>query len=747
MPDFLTETELINIPSKKISIDNVQNNKTNITEKIVEKNFFDFLQECNVCKKPKNQKLIKKAYFIAKEFHKDEKRYSGDVFLNHPVEVAKIVANQIGLSKTSIIAALLHDVVSNTEFTIENVEISFNKEIANLVSDLTKIKGTSNYFDTDELDVYKRILASLSQDIRIIYIKIADRLHNMRTIDSLKIAKQKKVANETLYVYSPIAERLGLFNIKSELDDLAFKCINLKQYSIIANRIKYSKRKNIIYLNKFSLPIIATLTEENYEFDIKSRQKSVYSIWKKMLKKGLPFQDIYDIFAIRIIITPKSKETEISECIEVFNIFLENYELKPNRIRNWIDKPKDNGYQAIHITVKAPKDRWIEVQIRSKRMNEIAEKGLAAHWKYKKLKTQKIKFDKNILDLKKEFEAVNKKDFDHLSEFKYIFTNEVFVYTPRAKQFLFEKGSTVLDFAFAIHSKLGEQCIGAKINQKSVVPIDYKLKTGDIVEILTSNKQIPQTSWLKIAKTKRAKNIISEICKIKKINEIEEGQKILETLCKKHEFIPNPELFRTLIKDFSLKNKKDLYFQIGDNKITENDIENILKRKARWKIRRFIKPQFTKIFGSNPKTVTIKDNNYIIPKCCKPVPGDKLIGFKNQSNIYVIHKDNCSKAKKLIKKKQYKPFPIYWKVYKAKSFHARISIEAYNQIGLLNKITKIAANNFDINIKSIHFESTNNEFNFSGWLDIYILNKEHLDLLIKNLSEIDGIIKVKREEY
>ena len=744
MPKFLTETEIITIPQKKISINFDKNIKTKITEKIVEKNFFEFLQQCNVCKTKKAHKLLKKAYFIAKEFHKDEKRYSGDVFINHPVEVAKIVANQIGLSLSSIIAALLHDVVSNTDFTIEDVEISFNKEIAKLVSDLTKIKGTSNYFDTNELDVYKRILASISQDIRIIYIKIADRLHNMRTIKSLTISKQQKVANETLYVYAPLADRLGLFLIKSELEDLAFNCINPKEYSNIANRIKYSRRKNIIYLNKFSLPIISKLIKNNYKFDIKSRQKSVYSIWKKIHKKNLALEDIYDIFAIRIIIEPKSKDTEIAECKEIFNFFMDNYDLMPNRIRNWIDKPKDNGYQAIHVTVKAPNDRWVEIQIRSKKMNEIAEKGLAAHWKYKKLKTHKINFDNSILDLKNKLESVNNKNFDYLSNKNLIFTNEIFVYTPNEKLFLFKTGATVLDFAFAIHSKLGEQCIGAKINYKFVVPIDYKLKTGDVVEVLTSKKQIPKTSWLKIVKTKHAKRKIIKICKIKHINEIEKGQQILEALCKKNEYVPNHELFRSLISLFRTKNKKGLYYKIGDNQITEKDIDDVFKRKSRWKIRKFIKPQFTKIFANKTKAVTIEDDNYIVPKCCNPLPGDKVIGFKNKNNIYVIHKEDCSTSKKLIKKKNYILFPISWKVYKAKSFLARISIEAYNQIGLLHKITSITANNFDINIKSIHFESTNNEFNFSGWLEIYVLNKEHLDLFIKNLLEFDGIIKVER---
>ena len=725
-------------------VPDIKATKNKITEQDVDKDFYTFIRKCHRCKSEKNEKLITKAYLFAKEAHKGETRYSGDAFINHLVEVAKIVTGNIGLSLTSAVCALLHDVVSNTEYTIKDIEVSFNKEIATIVENLTKIKGTSNYFDIKKPEIYKRILISLSEDIRIIYIKIADRLHNMRTINSLDVEKRTKVANETLFVYAPLAHRLGLYLIKSELEDLAFKCLNRDAYNKIANRIDSTKKQNINYLNRFSLPIIAKLFKENFKFDIISRQKSIYSIYKKMQKKNINFDDIYDIFAVRIIISPRPQKTEQQECNEIFNYFFENYEIKLDRIRNWIYKPKDNGYEAIHVTVKGSNNRWIEVQIRTERMNEIAEKGLSAHWKYKNIGTKNIEFNKKISKIKEKLENVDIKNFKYLSKLKLVFTDEIYVYTPQGRQIKLPYGASVLDFAFSVSRKLGTNCIGAEINNKLVVPIDYKIKTGDYIKILTSEKTIPKMKWLKFVKTDVAKKILLEIFQIKKIDEKEKGERILESIYNKFNYNPNQDFIQMLVRYYKLGNKQELYYKIGTHQIRNIEIENIIKKKLRWSLRNFIKPQFTNIFTTNQKILTINDDNYKIAKCCSPIPGDEVLGIKDQNDIITIHKKACRKMYDLVATNKQKMYPLTWQLYKAKSFQTSLRIEADNKIGILNKITTVMTKDMEVNIKSIHFESTENETIFSGWIEIYVLNKKHLKNIINKLYNIKGINNVER---
>lgn len=713
----------------------MQNAKINsITENDVDNIFKDFLKDCYRCQSIENQELLKKAYNFAKYAHQGQTRYNGDAFINHPIKVARIVTLDIGLSTTSAVVAILHDSITNTDQELEDIRVIFGEEITSLVNSMSKIKGTSSFFNINKSEVYKRLLVGISKDIRIIYIKIADRLHNMRTLESLEPEKKLKVANETMYVYAPLAERLGLFKIKSELEDLAFKYLQPNNYNDIAKRIEDNEQKNIMYLNRLALPIIAKLFKEKIKFNITSRQKSVYSIWKKIKRKKIGFNEIYDIFAIRIVFEPTNEKLEKEESFRIFNHIQEIFEVKKDRIRNWIDTPKDNGYEALHLTVRGNQDRWVEIQIRSNRMDDIAEHGFASHWKYKGLEYQKINFDNKINDLKNKFESINENDFDYLSDFKLLFSTEVVTYTPKGKEIILPVGSSILDFAFEIHTNLGLKCIGAKVNN-ILVPLDHKVQNGDYIQILTSNSQEPKTEWLEKVCSNRAKSRLTEFFKKKKIGEKETGQEILSEVLEEIDVAPTPGLFKKLITHFNTTNKHDLYLQIGSKKITKTQILTFLKKQSKWKIKNFFR------LTSTQKTISNNIDNYETAKCCNPIPGDKIIGIE-KNNTVIIHRANCNslKNKDLEKSK----IQITWKSYKAKSFYTKIEIEADNQIGLFHNISRILSNDLELNIKSVHFDTVDNNFGMAGWLEIYVLNQEHLNVIISKLNSISGIRKVER---
>ncbi|MBN2662846.1 MAG: bifunctional (p)ppGpp synthetase/guanosine-3',5'-bis(diphosphate) 3'-pyrophosphohydrolase [Bacteroidales bacterium] len=709
-----------------------------ITEEDVDLKFKDFLKNCHRCKTEDDKKLLEKAFKFAKIAHQGQTRYNGDAFINHPLEVAKIVTIDIGLSAISAAAAMLHDTLTNSEDIDSSFfKISFGKkeakEIIYLVNKLTKIKGTSNYFDTDKLVVYKQVVESLSEDIRIIYIKIADRLHNMRTLDALEPHRKLKVANETMYVYAPLADRLGLYNIKTELQDLAFKYLQPKNHSIIALRIKDDKWRNIMKLNRFALPIIYELTKAKIDFEIKSRQKSIYSIWQKTKRKKISIEEVYDIFAIRIVFNPKPENSEIEDSFVIANIIKNIYENKPDRTRNWIDQPKSNGYTALHITVKDQFGKWVEVQIRSKQMDDIAEHGLAAHWKYKGLEARKEEFDRKINDLKKKFENIDPEEINYSKDFKLLFTTELYVYTPKGKEITLDVGATVLDFAFAIHSNLGLHCVGAKVNNV-LKPIDYKLQSGDEVFIITLRNQTPKKEWIDIAVTSKTKNYLKEYFKSELIDEKELGQTILNEVLEEYKTQPSSELFHHL-RNYFQQNKRNLYINIGNSKIDKEQLKAAIKKFNKWKIRNFFKPTLSK------ENIELNSKNFIISKCCNPIPGDEVVGITTNENI-VIHRKNCNELSKIEEAK--KQFSLTWKMYRAKSFYTRLEIEAENQMGIFYKISRVLSKDLEVNIKSLHFETLDDEFIMSGWLEIFVLNKEHLNKIIAEIKEIFGVIKVER---
>jgi len=709
-----------------------------ITEADVDISFKKFLKNCHRCKKKDDKKLLEKAYKFAKVAHQGQTRYNGDAFINHPVEVAKIVTNDIGLSAISAAAALVHDTLTSSEdIDTSFFKVSFgkkaSKEIIYLVNKLTKIKGTSNYFDNDKLVVYKQVIENLSEDIRIIYIKIADRLHNMRTLEALEPQRKFKVANETMYVYAPLADRLGLYNIKSELQDLAFKYLQPKNYSKIAMHIKDERWKNIMKLNRFALPIIYQLTQNKIKFELKSRQKSIYSIWKKTKRKKISINEVYDIFAIRIIFETNDINSDRVEAFKIAKIIKDIYPEKKDRNRNWIDTPKTNGYTALHITVKNQFEKWVEVQIRSNQMDDIAEHGLAAHWKYKGLEERREEFDRKIENLRKKFDTLDLEDINYSKDFKLLFTTELYVYTPKGKEITLNVGATVLDFAFAIHSNLGYKCIGAKVNN-ILKPLDYKLQSGDEVLIMTLRNQEPKKEWFNIVKTTRAKNYLKDFFKNEYVDEKELGQKILNEILEELKTQPSSELFRHLRNSFAL-NKRNLYIHIGSSKIEKVELKTAIKKYNRWSFRNFFRPTISK------ENFELNSKNYIVAQCCNPIPGDEVVGVTQKDSI-IIHRKNCIELEKIEQLK--KEYSLTWKVFRAKSFFARLEIEADNNMGIFYNISKILTKDLEVNIKSLHFETLDDEYVMSGWLEIYVLNKIHLNKIIFEIKQIPGIIKVDR---
>ncbi len=720
-----------------------------ITESEVDEKFIEFLNNCHRCNSLDQRILLQKAYLVAKDAHKGARRNSGDAFINHPVEVARIVIEDIGLGIKSAVCALLHDVVTNSSYTIDDIEHFFGPKISLIVDNLTKIKGTSQYFTTDQSEVYRKLLAGISADIRIIFIKLADRLHNMRTLESLAPIRQKQVAYETRYIYAPLAERLGLFKIKSELEDLAFKYLNPEEYEIINQQIEKNSKKELIYINRFSLPIISGLFTKGIKFEIKSRLKSIYSVYKKIQNKNVSFDEVYDILAVRIIFEPRNPENEIDECIEIYDYIKTIYEEKKDRTRNWLGiEKKSNGYEALHMTVKGANNRWIEVQIRSKNMDEVAEMGFAAHWKYKGIGDKKVEFDNKINDLKQKLEQVDYIDFDYLENFKFLFTTEIVIYSPKGKEFLLQVGSTALDFAFHVHSDIGSKAIAAKVNRK-LTGLDYILQSGDTVEIITSEKNSIKSDWLEIVKTDKAKSALRELLNKNYISEHEKGINELRKILEKYEAVANSELFKDLNNEFGTKNKRDLYCLIGTGQIEISALDEFIKKKSKKRFIKYWKPQIAKRIlkkEENSHAFMIDDelnpSSYIISKCCNPVPGDDLVGLLDYKTSQIfIHKNNCKTYSLKKKSNDFTEIPIIWKTYKAMSFLSKIEVEGFDEMGIINKITSLLSNDLHVNFRSIHI--TADGINFTGWMEVYVHNKKHLDDMVSKLGKIVGITNAK----
>ncbi len=716
------------------------------------------------CNKEGDMEMIDKAFRIANEAHWNMRRKSGEPYILHPIAVARIVNQEIGLGARSITAALLHDVVEDTEYTLEQVERDFGPKIAHLIDGLTKISGTYNKESSSSMQAenFRKMLMTLSDDMRVILIKIADRLHNMRTLDSLPEHKRMKLAGETIFLYAPLAHRLGLFAIKSELEDLSFKFRQPQIYEDIASKLKLSEKKYLSFLNKFSFPIIDKLTKAELQFDISSRPKSVFSIWKKMQSKNVPFEEIYDVLAVRIVFEPKSDIPEKTQCWNIYSIITDSYLPKPDRLRDWVSRPKPNGYEALHVTVMGPEGKWVEVQIRSRRMDEIAERGYAAHWKYKGEGSLESELDKWIKKIRTMLENPLEDPIEFLDEFKMnLFSSEIMVFTPKGTLVSLPKGASALDFAYEIHTEIGNKAIGAKINYK-LNPVSATLMSGDQVEIITSDIAKPEKEWLSYVRTSKAKEAIKDTLRAETSNRIQKGMDILNGKLNELGVMPNAEVLKNLLQAYDVSNKDELYSGIELGIINLDNLKKILKKSTSknvikyWDLKFIGSRKEAPKQGEDPRRIDknvpflLRENvenaeqSYEIAACCNPIPGDEVTGYISPEGPIVIHKPKCPNAIRLMSNEGNRIISVKWAIHKLVSFMARISITGIDRIGLVNEITNIISSQLKVNMTNVNFSVKDGIF--TGTIDIYVHHTKDLNNLIMKISNIKGIESVKRVE-
>jgi len=718
----------------------------------IENEFPKLMEVCVKCRKNKtNENLIWKAFNLARDAHDGYRRKSGEPYIFHPIEVAKIVANEIGLGTTSVVCALLHDVVEDTDFSLEDIENIFDAKIASIIDGLTKIGGVLKTKNS-QAENLRKMLLTLSEDVRVILIKLADRLHNMRTLGSMKPEKQLKISAETRMIFAPLAHRLGLYAIKVELEDLCLKYEHNNIYNEILQKLADTEEKRQHYLNRFCIPIMIKMENEGIDYHITGRPKSIASIWNKIKIKNVSFEDIYDLFAVRIIINTDNIEEEKNLCWKVYSLVTDLYTPNPDRLRDWISTPKDNGYIALHTTVMGPEGRWVEVQIRTSRMDEIAERGYAAHFKYKNTGYEENQIDQWMKRLKTTLENPDQDALEFLDEFKLnLYASEIFVFTPTGDLRRMPTGTTVLDFAYEIHSDIGNHAVGAKINRHKTVPIDHILESGDQVQIITSDQQVPQKHWLDIVQTAKAKNSLKNLLRLEKKKSIKKGQTLFENKLKELEIPVEPKSYLKILKGYGLHNKNDLYYRAYNGQIDYEKVQDLVNTKRQNKIIRYWKLQLNRTKTSTNLTKNriseVEDNliilkygdNYKIAECCQPIPGDKIIGILDKDTIFV-HKNDCETA--ILNQKSKKAVQIKLVKQRAQYFLAQIKITGHDRIGLLNDITRIISSQLNINIRTIHVETSDK--NVTGYLDLYIRDNAHLNDLMLNIQKVKGIKTVHR---
>lgn len=702
-----------------------------------------------------DKKLIRHAFEVAVDAHKDQRRKSGEAYIFHPIAVAKIVASEIGLDATCIAAALLHDVVEdNDDYTKNDIERLFGETVARIVDGLTKISSLSKDADVStQAENFRKMLLTLNDDVRVIIIKIADRLHNMQTMDSMRRDKQEKIASETLYIYAPLAHRIGLYNIKTELEDLGLKYTEPEVYNDLAEKMQDSKEEQDEYIKAFSKEITDSLDKEGLNYEIKGRPKSIYSIRKKILKQGVDFEEIYDKFAVRIIYKSDLKNEKFLAW-KIYSIVTDNFIPNPTRLRDWISSPKSTGYEALHITVMGPKSRWVEVQIRSERMNEIAEKGYAAHYKYKQGNAEDA-LDTWIDKLQEALESNETNAVDFVEQFKLnLYSKEIFVFSPKGELKSLPKGATPLDFAFSIHTEVGMKTRGAKVNGK-LVPLSHELQSGDQVEILTSENVKPNRNWLDYATTARARSKIKSSLKDEKKDVAEEGKEILRRKLKQLKIALDEKSVNEMVNYFKLKTSLDLFYRIGigtiDNKMLKeyaSSRSNMFMSYIKNKIRKpSVAPDLDKdeitskydqlVFGKEEQKL-----DYKLSECCNPIPGDQVFGFLTINDGIKVHKKNCPNALSLQSNYAYRILKAKWIDSTQQEFATQIKLSGIDNLGLVNNITKVISSNMHVNMKSISFESDDGVF--TGNINVVVTNINMLKKLIENLKKINGIDKVSR---
>ena len=726
-------------------------------ELLIDEQWQSLLRSCEkIAHEEKDWDIIKKAFFLAKEAHKGVRRRSGEPYIIHPIAVAKIVVDEIGLGVKSVVSALLHDVVEDTAYTVEEIESIFGPKIASMVDGLTKMAGVFNSNVSEQAENFRKVLLTLSDDVRVILIKIADRLHNMRTLGSMPADKQIKITSETIYLFAPLAYRLGLYAIKTELEDLSLKYRFPQDYKEIETKIQETESKRTQFIETFNAPIIKKLEDSGIDFEISGRVKSIYSIWMKMQEKHIPFEEIYDLFAIRIIFKPTAIIPEKSQCWHIYSLITDIYKPKPDRIRDWVTTPKANGYEALHATVMGPDGIWVEVQIRSERMDEIAERGFAAHWKYKHANLSTSGEDDFDRWLKKVREALNsptENAVDFLDNFKMtLYTTEVVVFTPKGESRKLPKGATALDFAYDIHSKLGHKAIGAKINHK-IESIFTPLSNGDQVEIISSENASPKREWLEHVTTAKARQSIKNYLRKNTENNIEKGIEIFDSRMRDFGITPSARLFRKVLPAYECKTKDEFYNKLGSGVLNLDGIEKVLRHNASNKILKFWTIQLSNPFKSKngetkkkeEKTVTISadEPEFTIAECCNPIPGDNVVGYNNpETGKIEVHKTSCDVLTRLASQHGNRITSVKWSSQRAMSYLSVFEIRGIDRIGILMELAQVLSGELNINIRELHIQS--HDGIFEGVVSVYVRNTDDVNKIIDKLGKIKGVDKVNR---
>ena len=721
-------------------------------EKVINEAWEKLVASCKkICKNEESWNKINRAYFLAKEAHAGVRRRSGEPYMLHPIAVAQIAVDEIGLGAKSVIAALLHDVVEDTDYTVEDIEHIFGPKIASMVDGLTKMSGVFNADTSEQAEYFRKVLLTLSDDVRVILIKIADRLHNMRTLQYMPLNKQIKITGETIYLFAPLAYRLGLYPIKSELEDLCMKYRFPEEYKQISSQIAKTAEKRQEYIDRFCKPIIEALDRSNIKYEISGRVKSVYSIWTKMQRKQIPFEEVYDLFAIRIVFRTESEQSEKSQCWKIYSDITDVYAPKQDRLRDWISMPKANGYEALHSTVMGPDGHWVEVQIRSQRMEDIAERGFAAHWKYKKatLSQNDDAFDTWLRKIRDALNSPTESAVEFLDNFKLsLYTSEITVFTPKGEQRQLPNGATALDFAYDIHTKVGDHAIGAKINHK-IEPITKTLKWGDQIEIITADSAKPKAEWLDIVSTTKAKQKITAFLKREQQNNIENGMALFESKLAEFNVSLSGSVLRKAIKAYGCKYKDEFYSHIGAGIISLDDIEEVLKSSSTTKLLKFwqLRQEDEEDIEEHDDTKPSNDDSFIIAPCCNPLPGDKVVGFRDPAtDKIVVHKASCDELNRLASQfgKNIIKDNIKWEQHKATAYLSTIELRGIDRMGMLSDITHIVSDDFSINMREINLRS--HDGIFEGKVSLYVQNVDALYALMDKFRQLKGLESVKRIE-
>lgn len=702
-----------------------------------------------------DSRIIRKAFNTALDAHKDMRRRTGEPYIYHPLDVALIAIDEIGLGTTSIVAALLHDVVEDTDLELTDVERDFGPKVAKIIDGLTKISGVFDQGSSEQAENFRKMLLTLSDDVRVILIKLADRLHNMRTLASMPQNKQLKVASETMYIYAPLSHRLGLYSIKTELEDLWLKYTETEQYDEIIKKIVDTKEARDKFVSRFIRPIRKELKEQGFDFEIKGRTKSIYSIWNKMRKQNIPFEEVFDLFAVRII-TDSEAENEKADCWKVYSIVTDFYQPNPDRLRDWISTPKGNGYESLHTTVMSSPGQWVEVQIRTRRMDEIAEKGYAAHWKYKDNSGngQSSGLEHWISSVREMLEQSDSTAIEFVDDFRSnLFHEEVFVFTPKGELRTLPYGATALDFAFDIHTEIGARCLGAKVNQR-LVPLNHLLKNGDQVEVLTSKKQKPSEDWLRFVVTSKARSKIKDALKEERKEAATEGKEIVKRKLRQMKLKLNNETVEQLRAYFDERTVLDFYYKVGKGIIDPKEIKHFKEVRShipkdpgeRIEDADSFKKQIAKVREKQSDMLLIGEDmdvvDYRLAKCCNPIPGDEVFGFVTVNEGIKIHRTSCNNAPELLSNYGYRVVKAKWSSQMDDAFLTDFKIIGTDRVGLINDVTSIISGELKVNMRAMTIAT--DQGIFEGKITLYVQDTRHLEVMIRKLQKVNGVVKVTR---